>query len=113
MEEVHSTGLMGLLEIEEVPGRDLFTVAQYLDPMEAHMARGCLVAAGIPAVVADNNHIQANQLMAPAMGGVRVLVPESYVQQSEEVLAALARGEFALGDDADVGSAEAPPTDQA
>jgi hypothetical protein len=106
MEDVHRTGLLGLLEIEEVPGRDLFMVAQYLDPMEAHTACGCLVAAGVPAVVADNNHVQANQLMAPAMGGVRVLVPEAYLAQSQEVLAALARGDFALGDDADVGAAE-------
>lgn len=103
MEDVHRKGLLGMLEIEEVPGRDLFTIAQYLDPMEAHTACGCLVAAGVPAVVADNNHIQANQLMAPAMGGVRVLVPESFIGQSQEVLEALARGDFALGDDADVG----------
>ena len=103
MEEAHRTGLLGMLEIDELPGRDMFTVAQYLDPMEAHTARGCLVAAGIPAVVADINHIQANQLLAPAMGGVRVLVPEAFIAQSEEVLAALARGDFAIGDDADVG----------
>lgn len=101
MDEVHKKGLLDLLEIEEVPGRDLFTVAQYLDPMEAHMARGCLVAAGIPAVVADAN--MSNQPMMPVMGGVRVQVPESFIQQSQDVLAALARGDFALGDDADVG----------
>lgn len=104
MQDVHSKGLLGLLEIEEVPGRDLFMVARYLDPIEAHLARGCLAAAGIPAVVADDN--MSNQPMVPVMGGVRVLVPESYLQQSQEVLAALARGDFALGDDADVGQAE-------
>ena len=104
MQDVHSKGLLGLLEIEEVPGRDLFMVGRYLDPIEAHLARGCLVAAGIPAVVADDN--MSNQPMVPVMGGVRVLVPESYLQQSQEVLAALARGDFALGDDADVGQAE-------
>ena len=106
MEDVHRPGLMGMLEIEEVPGTDLFIAARYLDPMEAHTARGCLVAAGIPAVVADDNQIQANQLMSTALGGVRVLVPEEYLQQSTDVLAALARGDFALGDDADVGAAE-------
>lgn len=106
MQDVHRPGLMGMLEIEEVPGCDLLIAARYLDPMEAHVARGCLVAAGIPAVVADNNHIQANQLMSPAMGGVRVLVPEEYLQQSTEVLAALARGDYALGEDADVGPSE-------
>ena len=91
------------LEIESIPGRDLFVIAQYLVPIDAHMAQGCLVAAGIPAVVADANHAQADQLIAPAMGGVRVLVPESYLQQAAEVLEALARGDFALSDDADVG----------
>ncbi|WP_426103156.1 DUF2007 domain-containing protein [Massilia sp. TSP1-1-2] len=104
MEDVHRTGLLGMLEIEEVPGRDLFMVGRYLDPIEAHLARGCLVAAGIPAVVADDN--MSNQPMVPVMGGVRVLVPESFIQQSQEVLAALARGDYALGDDADVGPAE-------
>jgi hypothetical protein len=104
MEAVHHKGLMEILEIEAVPGRDLFLVGQYLDPIEAQLARGCLVAAGIPAVVADAN--MSNQPMMPVMGGVRVLVPEEYLQQSKEVLASLARGDYALGDDADVGQAE-------
>lgn len=91
------------MDADMPPGRDLFMVAQYLVPIDAHLARGCLVAAGIPAVVADANHAQADQLIAPAMGGVRVLVPQSYLQQAGEVLEALARGDFALGDDADVG----------
>jgi hypothetical protein len=94
------------MEAEALPGRDLFMVAQYLIPIDAHLARGCLVAAGIPAVVADANHAQADQLIAPAMGGVRVLVPESYLQQAVEVLAALARGDFELSEDADVGIGE-------
>lgn len=91
------------MEAEALPGRDLFVVAQYLVPIDAHLAQGCLVAAGIPAVVADANHAQADQLIAPAMGGVRVLVPESYLQQAGEVLEALACGDFALSEDADVG----------
>ena len=98
--------LHGTLEFEAIPGRDLFAVAQYLIPIDAHLAAGCLVAAGIPAVVADANHAQADQLIAPAMGGVRVLVPGDYVQQAGEVLQALARGEFELNDDADVGECE-------
>lgn len=106
MEHAHHKSLRELLEIEEVPGRDLFIAAQYLDPMEAHTARGCLVAAGIPAVVADDNHVQAYQLIACALGGVRVLVPEEYLEQSKATLAALARGELALDDDVDVGPAE-------
>jgi hypothetical protein len=40
------------------------------------------------------------------MGGVRVLVPQSFVQQAGEVLEALARGDFELDDEADVGERE-------
>ncbi len=104
MEDVHRPGLMGMLEIDDVPGHDLVLAGRYLDSIEAHLARGCLVAAGIPAVVADAN--MANQPMMPVMGGVRVLVPPEYLEQSKEVLASLARGEFALGDDADVGPSQ-------
>lgn len=103
MDNVLSGKLMSLLEIEQVPGRDLFTVAQFMVPTDAHLAQGCLIAAGIPAVVADANHAQAYQLIIPAMGGVRVQVPEAYLQQAQETLRALARGDFALGEDADVG----------
>jgi hypothetical protein len=103
MDNVLNDALAAPAEMESIPGRDLFAVAQYLVPIDAHLARGCLVAAGIPAVVADANHAQAYELISPAMGGVRVLVPQSYLQQAREVLEALARGDFALGDDADVG----------
>jgi hypothetical protein len=103
MNNVLYGGLAAPIEIEALPGRDLFVIAQFLVPIDAHLAQGCLVAAGIPAVVADANHAQADQMIAPAMGGVRVLVPESYMQQAAEVLEALARGDFALSDDADVG----------
>lgn len=104
MENVLGGKLIDLLEIERVPGCDLFTVAQFMVPTEAFMAKGCLVAAGIPAVVADANHAQAYDLIIPAMGGVRVQVPEEYLQQAHETLRALARGDFALGEDADVGN---------
>ena len=75
-------------------------------PTDAFVAQGCLRAAGVPAVVADNNHVQAYELLAPALGGVRILVPESYIAQSREVLEALARGDYALDDDTDVGNVE-------
>ena len=88
-----------------LPGRDLFEVARYLAPMEARLAQGCLEASGIPAVLADDQLVQTNFLWAAALGGVRILVPQEFVQQAEAVLAALGRGEFELGDDADVGQA--------
>jgi len=106
MQNVLSGSLLDLLEIERVPGCDLFTVAQFMIPTDAFMAQGCLVAAGIPAVVADANHAQAYQLIIPALGGVRVQVPEAFLEQSREVLIALARGDYALDEDTDVGERE-------
>ena len=78
----------------------LAEVARYLIPMDANLVQGCLVAAGIPAVLADDNLTQ----LLPATGlGMRILVPEDYLRRAEAVLQAYERGEFALDEDADVG----------
>jgi hypothetical protein len=90
-------------EIEAIPGRDLFIVARYLIPMEASLMQGCLEASGIPAVLADAHLMQADLLLAPALGGVRILVPASFVQQAQSVMDAFKRGEFALDENSDVG----------
>jgi hypothetical protein len=54
-------------------------------------------------VLADEHLVQTDLLLAPALGGVRILVPADYLQQSRAVLEAFERGEFALDEDADVG----------
>ena len=102
MEQALNAMLAGTPEVAAVPGRDLFEVARYLIPMEASLVQGCLVASGIPAVLADAHLMQTDLLLAPALGGVRILVPEDHLQQAEAVLDAFRRGEFALGEDADV-----------
>lgn len=89
-------------DAERIPGRDLFVAAKYLSPTDAYLVQGCLCAYGIPAVVADANHVQADQLIAPALGGVRILVPRSHLSEAADLLSALERGELALDDDADV-----------
>jgi hypothetical protein len=97
--------LTGVPELARLPGRDLVEVARYLIPLEANLVQGCLVASGIPAVLADAHLVQTDLLLAPALGGVRILVPEDHLQQAQAVLEAFARGEFELGEDADVGGA--------
>jgi len=87
------------------PAAPLVEVARYLVPMDANLVQGCLVAAGIPAVLADANLVQTDLLLAPALGGVRIMVPEDWLRQAEAVLAAYQRGEYALDEDADVGEA--------
>ena len=85
------------------------TVARYLIPTAAHVVCGCLQAAGIAAVVVDDQYVQSNLLLAPATGGVRVLVPEQDLPLAREVLQAFERGDIALGDDADVGGTNVYP----
>lgn len=93
-------------EADAIPGRDLFAIAQYMIPTDAYLTQGFLAASGIPAVVADANHAQADLLIAPAMGGVRVLVPLRHIDDAKALLAARERGDFALDDNADVGNAD-------
>ncbi|WP_040787905.1 putative signal transducing protein [Massilia niastensis] len=87
-------------DVEPIPGRDLFVVARYMVPLDATLAQGCLVAAGVPAVLADAHLMQTDLLLAPALGGVRLLVETEHLQQAHAVLAALARGDYALDEHA-------------
>jgi Putative prokaryotic signal transducing protein len=78
---------------------DFVTVAQFLNPTDAHIVCSCLEAAGVPAFVADANLVQMNSLWAVAVGGVRVRVPATRVTEAKEVIDAFNRGDFALSDD--------------
>ncbi len=102
MEQALDAWLAAHPEIEAVPGRDLFIVARYLVPMEAALMQGCLEASGIPAVLADAHLMQTDLLLAPALGGVRILVPATYLQQAQAVIEAFGRGEFELDENVDV-----------
>ncbi len=82
---------------------DWVMVARCLDPTEAHLLCACIEAAGLTAMVADANLVQTHSLIAVAVGGARVLVPETQRERAEAVLEAFHRGDFALDEDADVG----------
>lgn len=82
---------------------DWLLVARCLDPTEAHLLRACLEAVGLDAMVADANLVQTHSLIAVAVGGARVMVPEAQLERAKAVLAAYHRGEFALDDNVDVG----------
>lgn len=93
-------------EVEALPERDLFVLARYMIPMDATLAQGCLEASGIPAMLLDSHLMQTDLLLAPALGGVRLVVDAAQVQAAYEVLAGLARGDYALDDDTPVGPAQ-------
>jgi hypothetical protein len=65
----------------------LTTIATYSFPYEAQIAWAKLDSEGIPAFVADEQTINMQWLYSNAMGGVRLQVPEVYVQQAIELLA--------------------------
>jgi hypothetical protein len=75
---------------------DMTIVARTFDPTAASLLKGCLQAAGIPAVVADANFIQANTWMTTAAGGVRVMVPASHADHARQVIVDFERGAFEL-----------------
>lgn len=77
---------------------DWQTLATFFSPTEAYLLRGCLQAAGVPAVVADAQLVQAHTLLAGAIP-VRLLVPVRRFTEAEAVVAAFHRGDFSLPDD--------------
>lgn len=88
----------------ENPGHgSLLVVARFFAPTDAYMLKACLESNEIPAVVADAHMVQANQFLTTAVGGVRVLVPESHFEQALRIRKAFEAGEYQLNDDFDVG----------
>ena len=62
------------------------TVASFSFVHEAHIARARLESDGVPAFVADEHTIAMQWLYSNALGGVKVQVPDSYVNKAREIL---------------------------
>ena len=77
------------------------TVARYLDPVEAQIARGRLVAEGIEAHLGDEHLAVANWEWRLAIGGIRVRVADDDAARAREVLRAMDAGEYAIDDHAE------------
>jgi hypothetical protein len=92
------------------PGYDMtekmVTVAVFVSPHEAGMAKGELEAYGIPAYVADEFAIGANPLLSNALGGIKVKVPVGFVEEARKVLSV--ESTFEAGDDANAGQSDNP-----
>jgi hypothetical protein len=80
---------------------DIVTIARRFDPIAAELLRGRLAADGIPATLGDAHLVQTYALWATALGGVRVMVPASYVPQALRAIAAIEHGELRLDDEGD------------
>jgi len=79
-------------------GGDLVPIARFFTPVEAHMLQSRLQADGVLAVVVDAQLVGVNPLFTLALGGVRVLVPESDYERAREIVSAIARGDYVLDD---------------
>jgi hypothetical protein len=95
---------------DQPPAGDLLILTRFFSPTEAHLLRGLLDAQGIPAFVADGNLVQANPFLTVAVGGVRVMVPESHFRDAQALLKRFNAGEFALSDDENSGDPEVEGT---
>jgi hypothetical protein len=69
-------------------------VGRYFDPWEAHILRARLEAEGIPASVIGDQHIIANWPLSVALGGAALQVPDAYLDQAQQIIAAYHAGTF-------------------
>jgi hypothetical protein len=82
---------------------DLVLLGRFYNPVDAYLLQSRLDAEGVPAIVADALTYQNMAFGAAVVGGVRVLVPESYLARAAEIKKQIDRGVFALDDKSDVG----------
>lgn len=87
---------------------DMTTVARKTTPTEANLLKNVLVAAGIPATVADANLIQADSWMANAYGGVRIMVRAAHAEAALATIKAFEAGAFELETDEEAPAAVGP-----
>lgn len=77
----------------------LVTIAVFVAPYEAEMAKGDLEACGIPAFVVDQFTIGANPLYSNALGGIKLQVPASYAEEAHKIITAQATSEDSQNDE--------------
>lgn len=80
---------------------DMTTVARRSTPTEASLLKNVLVAAGIPAMVADANLVQADSWMTQAYGGVRIMVRAAHAEAAIATIKDFESGSFELEADDD------------
>ena len=66
------------------------TVDRFFHPTDAHIAAGKLRSEGIPVFLLGINHASANWLLSNALGGIRLQVPASHVDDARQLLAQIA-----------------------
>jgi hypothetical protein len=78
--------------------------ARYLNPMDAQVLVARLQSEGLAARVMDMDTVYANGVLfgSLSLGGVRVMVPESQLDDAKRIREAFDAGEYAIDEDFDV-----------
>ena len=84
-------------------GVELAAIVGDLTLSEAQVLCACLEAESIPADIPDARLALTGQALSSLTGGVRVLVRARDMQRARSVFEAYRRGDYALGEDVDVG----------
>jgi hypothetical protein len=71
---------------EPKPKDDLVSVATFIFPDEAKLARALLESASIPAYLENEHTLAANWMLTNAIGGLHLLVPSTLAEDAREVL---------------------------
>lgn len=77
----------------------LQTLGRYLNLLEAKIHCSLLLSEGIQAVLADENTMQSYNYIANAMGGVRLQVPGNQMAQAQQILAEARSGHRILSNE--------------
>jgi ribosomal protein S27AE len=64
----------------------LITVASFRDLPQALLAKGALDSTGIPCFLANENIVRLDWLLASAVGGIRLQVPEVDAEKALQIL---------------------------
>lgn len=78
------------------------TLAQFSTAPEAHILRARLESHEIPAIVADEHLVTMDWLISNAIGGVRVRVPRTYLEQASCIVAELESGKYTLASEDEI-----------
>src|SRR6266481_1034466 len=87
------------MDSEDLVPEDLVLLARFYDVSSAYLLQSRLDAEGLPSIVADALSYQ-NVIGGALGGGVRVLIPESYLARAAEIKSRIDSGTYTLDDNA-------------
>lgn len=79
--------------------KELVVIATTYNIVEAEFLRNHLEAEGFEAYLADENIVSAFNLLAPAVGGIKIKVPNTEAEEAAEFVENLRNAEIVYNDD--------------